>query len=151
MLRQTPIPGMRKRRKGHGIGPSRLGTPAPVLFLLLLPCLLFCPFVDAVTYIPLTQAIKGSIVSADALAGSGRAEGRSKASSLSSSLSPSSRLRGRSDPTEFDKGANDDASVAEAVAIHHPMTTLDPRLTAYFATLIFEGNQALQLLVDTGR
>ncbi|KAM3568431.1 hypothetical protein VYU27_009441, partial [Nannochloropsis oceanica] len=92
--------------------------------------------------------MKGSIISADALARSGRAEGRSKESSLSSSSPSSSHLRGRNDPTDFDKGTKDNASVAEA--IHHPMTTLDPRLTAYFATLIFEGNQALQLLVDTG-
>jgi len=148
MLWQTPpIFGMRKRGKGRGPGPGSLGTD--FLFILLLPYLLLRPCVDAATYIPLTQAMKGSIISADALARSGRAEGRSKESSLSSSSPSSSHLRGRNDPTDFDKGTKDNASVAEA--IHHPMTTLDPRLTAYFATLIFEGNQALQLLVDTGR
>jgi hypothetical protein len=48
-------------------------------------------------------------------------------------------------PTERNKGDG------AAVAVYHPITTLDPRLTAYFATLTFEGGQALRLLVDTGR
>jgi hypothetical protein len=137
-------------------GPGSLSTP---VLLLLFPCfllLLRCPCADAATYIPLTQAIKGSAVSADALATSGRTEGNNKASSSPSSLpssSSSSRLRGSTAPSESDKGAEQGGGAAAwgAVAIHHPMTTLDPRLTAYFATVTLGGNQAMQLLVDTGR
>ena len=93
-------------------------------------------------YIPLTKASAHNRLSPELLAQSGRVD--VSTTSLRGAGGGDKATSAAIPAEEKDKAAGE-------AAIHHPMTTLDARLTAYFASITFGGGQELQLLVDTGR